>query len=237
MKYKSLAFLFIIIVSTAAVILLPRNVSNRFLFDDSEVYCEYTRASKPVLTDRQFTEMYLNREFDEDNIGYSSEDLSEEEIKENVRKLFEKVIDDNDELLSFIADAEIRSYGDRSILTVFDNCPVAVKFSSVDFRRGDTYLSLTYEEKTASLLYLSFYSMYTDTAYVKKGQTLATEIITCVEKHYTEHLLLDRNCWYSNLSVEESEKNGVWYCVAEIGLELIPKYEGMIKEEKYNLDT
>ena len=236
MKYKNIICLAILILLTVAVIILPRAVSNGILFREKNV--QYAIEGKNALTDEVFAEMFLNGDFDEDSIWHSSDKVYEGDTKQGLNKLFEKLFDDNAVLLTLMNDAEILFFEGSSLLTVSDDRPVALRLSSAELSCGNAHVYVAYEEKTATLIHLSYYSSFSNEADEKKETVIASEIIACAEKHYAEHLHLDDDNRYSHFSLDYVKEKGIWYCTAEIGLELIPKQEGdIVREERYNSYT
>lgn len=236
MNYKIIIRFVILILLTVALIILPRSVSNGILFKEESV--QYITEGKITLTDDRFAEMYLNGGFGEDDIMYRSNKPNEEGTKQSLNKLFEKLFGNNAELLALMTDAKLLSFEGMDLFTVIDERPVGMRLSSAELSLGNAYVSVAYEEKTSTLIHMSYYSTFYSEADTKKETMLAGEVIDCGEKHYKEHLHLDSDRWYSHLSLDQVKEKGIWYCVAEIGLELIPKNEGeIVREERYNLDT
>lgn len=237
MNHKTVILFAILVLLTAAVIFIPRIISDGMLFDGKNAYREYTMDSKITLTDDRFAEIYVNGGFNEDNIWYQPKNLDDKEADQGLNKLFEKLFGDNDELLALMTDAKLLSLEGNDLLTVSDDRPVGVRLSSAELSCGNAYVSVGYEEKTSTLVHLSYYSTFSDEAEIKKETMLASEIIACAEKHYKEHLHLDGDIQYSNLTLEQVKEKGSWCCIAEIGLKVLPKHEGNMREEIYNSDT
>lgn len=234
MRYKAVIPFAILILLTAAVVFVPRAVSDGILFDGKSV--EYTTDNKIALTDSRFAEIYVSGGFDEDNIGFPSNSPDEKEADQSLNKLFKKLFGDSAELLPLMTDARLLSFDGRGFLTVSDSRPVGVRLFSAELSCGNAYISIAYEEKTLTLIHLSYYSVFTDTADTKKETMLASEIMSCVEEHYKEHLRLDDDAVYSNLSLEQVTEKGNWCCILEIGLKVLPRYE-VNTEKIYNSDT
>lgn len=137
-----------------------------------------------------------------------------------------------------MTDAELLSFDGRSFLTDSDDRTIVVRFSSAELSFDNAHVTIVYEEKTSTLISLSYFATFKDDFDTKKETMRASEIMACAEKHFKEHLHLNSDGKYSDLFMEQVKENGIWYCAAEIGLKVVPRYEGEIREEKiYNSDT
>ncbi len=202
-KIKTALIFILLSVLTAGVVFLPQiiNTHSEKRLYDKEIFWNYGRKGSAEITDRQVAALYRDAGFSISYPGadlYDKTDVTDTDLSESVSKLIDTVFANDSELRDYIKkllSAGSPQFDRTRVLTMLDDRPVVLCFSTASFFSGDISLDFYFEEKTLTLLNFSYF--FNNIQGNEYYQHYTERLRTSAETYYEDRLGLKSGEYYS----------------------------------------
>lgn len=207
---KTIGIIFLLIVLTVAVVLIPQLVSNkREAKRRNEItYRDYKASERTMLTSDQVARLLYNRQIDTgsdlrivDGKGDDAEMIRKEAVS-LLDRLFGKGTDLSEPFNKRIGESTLSSYR-SSCLILVENHPTALNFVNCCIKENDFFCEITYEEKTETLL---AFSAETTMQFQNAGEKeqYSTMVESEIRAFFEENLGLGQDEYYCLVNIAEN---------------------------------
>lgn len=207
-KIKTALIFILLLALTAGVVFLPQiiNTHSEKRLYDKEIFWNYGRKSSADITDIQVAALYRDAGFSISYPGadiYDKTDVTDTDLSESVSKLIDTVFANDSELRDYIKtllSADSPHFDRTRVLTMLNDRPVVLCFSTASFFSGDISLEFYFEEKTLTLLNFSYF--FQNVQRFENYQYYTERLRTAAEIYYEDRLGLNRGEYYSKAEYE-----------------------------------
>ena len=152
---------------TVGVILLPPAWDARAGAAGGRTVWSYEAGTAAEITDREVAQLYCSGEIDPYN--FTNGDQADDAYRQETCHMLERVFaDSSDQLLQTLktvaTDGKPTACLEKTVVTLWNGRPVALRLVEVGFLADDTYLMLSFETRTLTLLFLESNAVSSDLA-------------------------------------------------------------------------
>lgn len=195
---KNIAVIMLLLTITILVVFAPMavNALQNSARLDKKNYWHYNSETAGKITRRQVADLCYN-----DGISSVIEVHDPSRTKESFCRIMDSVFGENVELCDYLKslwETKLLFSSKGSMLTVFDNNPVALNFINIGFGTETETIELTYEEKTNTVIYFHYVNQSGDDGVY---EFLLSALNPLAVNHYKEEMGLseDRYYFYSDV--------------------------------------
>lgn len=223
-KIKTIGILTVLMLLTLCFIFLPDFISNQNenTLMNNKTNWNYTPDNNTEISSVQVIRLYQSRNFDCDFIYSTDESFDKSIIVEEAIQLF-KTVFESDEYLGEYMD-KILSDGNltcfqKKVLTVMDNHPVALNLIKVIVATPNGSLEFMFENKTKTLLSLSYYLSSSLDNYKTGTESFANDLNSALAVYCKNRLELSIGEYNTEYTIYDQNYSDITFSIMIPGME------------------